>query len=49
MTSLNPVLTIGQQLTETIRAHLKVDHRAATERAVEMLDRVRIPEGRDAA
>ena len=46
MTSLNPVLTIGQQLTETIRAHLKVDDRAATERAVEMLDRVRIPEAR---
>ena len=46
MTSLNPVLTIGQQLTETIKAHLKVDDRAATERAVEMLDRVRIPEAR---
>src|SRR5678810_1012317 len=46
MTSLNPVLTIGQQLTETIKAHLKVDDRAATDRAVEMLDRVRIPEAR---
>ena len=46
MTSLNPVLTIGQQLTETIKAHLKVDDRASTERAVEMLDRVRIPEAR---
>ncbi len=46
MTSLNPVLTIGRQLTETIKVHLKVDDHAATVRAVEMLDRVRMPDAR---
>ncbi|HEX9068617.1 MAG TPA: ABC transporter ATP-binding protein [Ktedonobacterales bacterium] len=46
MTSLNPVLNIGHQLTETIKTHLKLDDRAATNRAVEMLERVKIPEAR---
>jgi oligopeptide/dipeptide ABC transporter ATP-binding protein len=46
MTSLNPVLNIGHQLTETIRTHLKLDDRASTNRAVEMLERVKIPEAR---
>ena len=30
MTSLNPVLTIGRQLTETLELHLKMDKQAAT-------------------
>jgi oligopeptide/dipeptide ABC transporter ATP-binding protein len=46
MTSLNPVLPIGFQIAEAVKAHLKLDDRAAMNRAVEMLDRVRIPEAR---
>lgn len=42
MTSLNPVLTIGKQLTETLRLHLGLGRRAAKTRAVELLDMVRI-------
>ena len=44
MTSLNPVLTIGRQLTEAILRHQAIDGRAATARAIEMLDHVQIPE-----
>ena len=46
MTSLNPVLTIGRQLTETLELHLKMDRRASTQRAVELLETVGIPEAR---
>src|SRR5579884_1803892 len=46
MTSLNPVLPIGFQIAEAVKAHLKLDDRAAMNRAAEMLDRVRIPEAR---
>src|SRR5258707_2177954 len=46
MTSLNPVFTVGAQISEAIKAHLKLDNAAATARAVEMMDRVRIPEAR---
>ena len=42
MTSLNPVLTIGDQIAETVRIHERLSRRAAMERAVEMLRRVRI-------
>ena len=44
MTSLNPVLTIGYQLGETLRLHQGLDRGAATARAVEMLALVGIPE-----
>ncbi|MFZ0531919.1 MAG: ABC transporter ATP-binding protein [Anaerolineales bacterium] len=44
MTSLNPVLTIGKQITETLRTHLGITQEAADQRAVELLDRVGIPE-----
>jgi len=44
MTALNPLLTIGRQITEMVVLHDKVPRRAARERAVEMLHRVRIPE-----
>jgi oligopeptide/dipeptide ABC transporter ATP-binding protein len=37
MTSLNPVLSIGRQLTETVEAHERVSRRAALDRAAEML------------
>jgi oligopeptide/dipeptide ABC transporter ATP-binding protein len=46
MTSLNPVLTIGYQIAEAVKTHLKLDDRAAMNRAAEMLERVRIPEAR---
>jgi oligopeptide/dipeptide ABC transporter ATP-binding protein len=46
MTSLNPVLTIGRQLTETLELHLKMDKQAATQRAVELLEMVGIPEAK---
>jgi oligopeptide/dipeptide ABC transporter ATP-binding protein len=46
MTSLNPVLTIGFQIAEAAKNHLKLDDRAARSRAVEMLERVRIPDAR---
>jgi len=42
MTSLNPVLTIGTQIGETLRLHQGMDKRAALERATEMLELVRI-------
>jgi oligopeptide/dipeptide ABC transporter ATP-binding protein len=44
MTSLNPVLTVGRQITEALELHLRMDHRAASRRAVELLEMVRIPE-----
>jgi oligopeptide transport system ATP-binding protein len=43
MTSLNPTLTIGTQITETIRRHFDVSKEAARKRAVELLDEVHIP------
>ena len=43
MTSLNPVLTVGRQLTEGIRLHMKLDKPQARQRAIELLARVGIP------
>jgi oligopeptide transport system ATP-binding protein len=43
MTSLNPFLKIGLQVTEAIELHLGLDHHAARERAVQMLASVGIP------
>jgi oligopeptide/dipeptide ABC transporter ATP-binding protein len=45
MTSLNPVLTIGRQLTEMLELHLKMNKAAAKKRAAELLDMVGIPNG----
>jgi oligopeptide/dipeptide ABC transporter ATP-binding protein len=45
MTSLNPVLTIGQQLTEMLDLHLHMSREAARERAIELLGMVGIPGG----
>ncbi|MDR7553990.1 MAG: ABC transporter ATP-binding protein [Armatimonadota bacterium] len=47
MTSLNPVLTIGEQIAEAVMLHQKLDRRAAWERAIEMLERVKIPLARE--
>jgi peptide/nickel transport system ATP-binding protein len=44
MTSLNPVMTIGAQITETIRLHQDLSKSAAMAKTVEMLKLVRIPE-----
>jgi oligopeptide/dipeptide ABC transporter ATP-binding protein len=42
MTSLNPVLTIGRQITETVEQHCRADHAAARKRAIELLTLVGI-------
>ncbi len=44
MTSLNPVLTVGNQIEEAVRLHQDLSRSAAREKAVEMLRLVRIPE-----
>jgi peptide/nickel transport system ATP-binding protein len=43
LTSLNPLYTIGRQLTETIRTHLDLGEAAARQRAIGLLDEVGIP------
>jgi dipeptide transport system ATP-binding protein len=43
-TSLNPCFSVGFQLVETLRQHLRLDRRAATDRAVELLEQVGIPD-----
>jgi peptide/nickel transport system ATP-binding protein len=43
MTSLNPVLTVGRQLTEVIRRHTELSRGEADDRARQLLDRVGIP------
>jgi peptide/nickel transport system ATP-binding protein len=43
MTSLNPVLTIGQQLTEMLTLHMKMNDDAARKRAIEIMTLVGIP------
>jgi peptide/nickel transport system ATP-binding protein len=44
MTSLNPVLRIGNQIEEVVREHIDLSRRAARERVVELLDLVHIPD-----
>jgi peptide/nickel transport system ATP-binding protein len=46
MSSLNPVLTVGRQLGETLRLHQGLKRQAAEDRAVEMLNLVGISEAR---
>ncbi|MEE8271883.1 MAG: oligopeptide/dipeptide ABC transporter ATP-binding protein [Alphaproteobacteria bacterium] len=46
MTSLNPYMRISKQLTEVLVEHKGLSERDATNRSVEMLDLVRIPEAR---
>jgi oligopeptide transport system ATP-binding protein len=47
MTSFNPVLTIGRQITETIEVHLGLGAGQARTRAAELLDMVGIPRAKD--
>ncbi|KHT19437.1 ABC transporter ATP-binding protein [Pectobacterium brasiliense] len=44
MTSLNPVLSIGQQISETLRLHETLTPAQARTRAIDLLDLVKIPE-----
>ena len=44
MTSLNPVLTIGDQVAEALMLHRGLDRKAALARAIDMLNKVQIPE-----
>ena len=43
LTALNPVFTVGAQISEVLRAHLPISAREARERAVALLERVHIP------
>ena len=47
LTSLNPLYTVGQQLTETIQTHLDFTHKQARERAIELLESTGIPAARE--
>jgi oligopeptide transport system ATP-binding protein len=47
ISSLNPVLTVGRQLTEVLEKHLGADRDTARAQAAELLDRVGIPAARD--
>ena len=47
MTSLNPVLTIGRQLTESLELHLGMTKQQAEARSAELLQMVGIPNGQD--
>src|SRR5512143_1421515 len=47
MTSLNPVLTIGRQLTETLELHMDMNHKQALTRSAELLGMVGIPQPGD--
>jgi oligopeptide/dipeptide ABC transporter ATP-binding protein len=46
MTSLNPTMKVGHQITEALRFHEGLSGAAARTRAIELLERVRIPEAR---
>ena len=47
VTSLNPTLTIGYQIAESVRQHMGLPSRAAKDRVVELLAKVGIPRPRD--
>jgi oligopeptide transport system ATP-binding protein len=46
MTSLNPLLTIGRQIAESVHEHMNLGRKASYDRACEMLDKVGIPNPR---
>jgi peptide/nickel transport system ATP-binding protein len=46
MTALDPVFTIGRQIAESIRRHEDISRRAATHRALDLLDLVQMPAAR---
>ncbi|MGW0826148.1 dipeptide/oligopeptide/nickel ABC transporter permease/ATP-binding protein [Streptomyces sp. NPDC002845] len=49
LSALNPVLTVGAQIAEPFRIHEGLSRRAARARAVELMERVGIPEARSRA
>jgi peptide/nickel transport system ATP-binding protein len=44
MTALNPVLPVGRQIDEVLRAHTDLDARTRRKRILDMMDQVRLPE-----
>ena len=44
MSSLNPVMTVGRQISEPLRHHLGMNRKMARERAIELLDSVGLPQ-----
>jgi peptide/nickel transport system ATP-binding protein/oligopeptide transport system ATP-binding protein len=46
MSALNPVLTVGEQIRENLRAHTLLDKAACHRRAIELLERLGIPDAR---
>ena len=44
MTALNPVLTVGSQITETVMRHQNISLKSAQKRALDMLELVKVPE-----
>jgi len=46
MTSLNPLFTIGEQLMEMLKLHLRMDRQGAKKRAIELLELVGIPDAK---
>ncbi len=46
--SLHPQLTVGAQLTDHVRTHLKLGRAAARQHAIELLERVRVPNAAEA-
>lgn len=49
LSALNPVMTIGSQVAEAVALHNRVSRKAAWDRAVEMLSRVRLPDAANRA
>lgn len=47
LTSLNPLYTVGQQITETITTHLPLSYSQARQRAIELLEATGIPAARE--
>jgi len=47
MTSLNPTMTLGRQISETLRLHEKLSDRAANARAIELLQKVKISDAKN--
>ncbi len=47
--SLNPVFTVGDQISEPIQLHLKLSHKSAMERAVRLMEQVGIPQAEERA
>ncbi|MBL7125789.1 MAG: ABC transporter ATP-binding protein [Dehalococcoidales bacterium] len=45
--SLNPVFTVGDQIMEPIRLHMKLGHRQARDRALRLMEQVGIPQAKE--